>query len=90
MYGDLSITRGRIAYKKRYADKCMNLPKYKDVPREKRSEWERKNNMLEEIKWQIEICEDLLTPLSEEMIEELCKMETLTQIYNYCRRVKFA
>ena len=90
MYGDLSVIRGKIAYKKHYAEKCMNLPKYKEVPRENRNEWERKYNMLEEIKEQIEICEDLLTPLSEEMIEELCKMETTMQIYNYCRRVKFA
>ena len=90
MHGDLSVKRKNITYKKNYAEKCMSLPKYRDVPKGKREEWERKYNLLNEIKEQIEICEDLLTPLNEEMIEELCKMDSKTQVYNYCRRVKFA
>lgn len=90
MYGNSSVKYSVIRSKKNYAEKYMNLPEYSKVPKEKRGEWERKNEMLRIIKEQIEICEQLSTPLTKEMIEELCCLNTERQIYNYCSNVKFA
>ena len=80
----------RIRSKKHYAEKYMNLPEYSKVPINEREIWQKKYNILNIIKEQIEICEQLARPLSTEMIEELCNMRSEIQIYNYCSHVKFA
>jgi hypothetical protein len=79
-----------VEEKRKYARKMIGLPMYKDVSPKDRPEWHRKHLLFIEICEQILVCEQLMMPLTREMIDDLCKMETLNQIYNYVRRVKIA
>lgn len=86
----IGFMQNTIRTKKRYAKKCMGIPKYNEIKVADRFGWEKKRELLWEIMQQIEICEELMRPLSEEDIRKLCAMETSSQILNYCRRIKIA
>lgn len=73
-----------ISKKKKYARETMNLKAYKG------EEFRRRQEILFEIEEQIGICEELRTPLSLEMIKELCGMQSISNVLSYCRRVKLA
>ena len=76
--------------KKDYAREVMELPLAKDVKQKDREEWQRKHILYLEICEQIVICEELVRPLTKEMIKELCGLKTVREIRNYCRKVKIA
>ena len=88
--GAIGAVRETVTKKQEYAERLFNLPEYETVPWSKKSEWKRKRELLLEIQEQILICEELSTPLSEKDIDELCEMNNLRKIMNYCRNVKLA
>ena len=79
-----------IRRKKDLASEIMCIPASKDLTKIERFGWKRKRELLTEIKRQISICEDLMTPLDVDDIKKLCAMQTETEIQNYCRRNKIA
>lgn len=79
-----------VREKKAYAREVMGLPKAKDVKQKDRPEWQKKHILYLEICEQIVICEELVCPLSKEMIKELCGMKNINQIRRYCSNVKIA
>ena len=79
-----------VREKKTYAREVIGLPKYENVKPKDRPEWQKKHILYLETCEQIIICEQLVCPLSKEMIKELCEMENLNQIRRYCHNVKTA
>lgn len=62
----------------------MGIPKNVAITKGKN----RKYDFAMEIMEQIEICEDMRTPLSYEDLDKLCAMQNMIAIDNYCKAVK--
>jgi len=89
MYSKPDVISQNIRKKKAIARKKFNLPSPGKVKPENKVEYYHQSDRLNEILMQIETCEELMTPLSENDVKNLCNME-IPQIRAYCKRVKFA
>ena len=86
----IRIKRATLLDKQALAERLIPLKPIEEVTKEEFSEWKRKQELLSEIKYQIEICEQLGIPLSMEMVELLCTFDNEIQVENFCRPLKLA
>jgi hypothetical protein len=47
-------------------------------------------DVIEEVLYQIEVCEELYCPLSKAMIEALCQLKSAVQVQIKCKGIKMA
>ena len=70
-------------------------PSFADKEIYKKQDFARENapadcKVLDEVLFQIEVCEDLKVGLSETQILDLLKLKTELQVENACRKIKMA